>query len=69
MDDLEDPRRVFGEDIDKSYQKEAVEDIIRYRHEFGDQLFIDRLLKALGINNGEESSNSARVAYANNRYH
>ena len=52
MEDFDDPKRVFGADIDKNYQKETVDDIIRHRQEFGDQLFIDRLLTALGIDNG-----------------
>ena len=53
MDEFENLKQVFGADVDKTYHKETVEEIIRYRHELGDQLFIDRLLTALGIENGE----------------
>lgn len=53
MDDYEDPKRIFGADIDKNYHKETVDEIVRHRQEFGDQLFIDRLLTALGVENGE----------------
>lgn len=53
MDDYEDPKDVFGGDLDRSYHKETVDEIIRHRKEFGDQLFIDRLLTTLGVDNGE----------------
>lgn len=54
MEDYEDPKDVFGGDFDKTtHHKETVDEIIRHRQEFGDQLFIDRLLTTLGVENGE----------------
>lgn len=52
-DTYKDPIDVFGVEIDKPYRKETVDEIVRYRQEFGDQLFIDRLLTTLGVENGE----------------
>lgn len=53
MDHYEDPEYIFGKDIDKPYHKETIDEIIRHRKEFGDQLFIDRLLTTLGVDKGE----------------
>lgn len=53
MEDYEDFDLVFGADNDKSYPKHTSDEIIRHRQELGGQLFIDRLLTALGINDGE----------------
>ena len=53
MDDYEDPKDVFGGDLDRTYHKGTVDEIIRHRAEFGDQLFIDRLLTTLGVDNGK----------------
>lgn len=53
MDDYEDPKDVFGGDLDKIYHNETADEIIRHRKVFGDQLFIDRLLTTLGVDNGE----------------
>lgn len=64
MDDFEDCGLVFGSDIDKPYQKEAIDEIIHHRQELEDQLFIDRLLRALGIDDGEVFKESRYFAYA-----
>ncbi len=71
MDDFEDCALVFGADIDKPYQKEVLDEIIRHRQDLEDQLFIDRLLGALGIDDGEaftESRYIGLVLYVNSSF-
>jgi hypothetical protein len=53
MEDYEDFDLVFGSDNEKHYPKATSDEIVRHRQELGGQLFIDRLLTALGINDGE----------------
>ena len=53
MAECEDLEYIFGPDVDKNYHRETVDEIIRHRQEFGDQLFIDRLLITLGVDNGK----------------
>ena len=52
MDDFDDFENVFGSSSTIAYEKSAAEDIVQRRHSLEDELFIDRLLKALGIQNG-----------------
>ena len=51
MDDFDDFEVLFGKNRNVSYEK-YVADNIKKRRSALDELFIDRLLKALGVQNG-----------------
>lgn len=52
MDDFEDFEYIFGSNPNLAYDEETRRKIIQNRRIFDNELFIDRLLKALGINKG-----------------
>ena len=52
MDDFDDFEAVFGKSSNIAYEKSAVGDIKQRRGSLENDLFIDRLLKALGIHKG-----------------
>ena len=52
MDDFDDFEIVFGNSSTIAYEKSTAGDIEQRRHSLEDELFIDRLLKALGVQNG-----------------
>ena len=47
--DLADYEAIFGEGPGIAYEQEIIDQIIRNRRTLEDELFVDRLLKALGI--------------------
>ena len=47
--DLADYEAIFGEGPGAAYEPEIIDQIIRNRRTLEDELFVDRLLKALGI--------------------
>ena len=52
MDDFDDFEAVFGKSSNIAYEKSAAGDIKKRRQSLENELFIDRLLKALGIQKG-----------------
>ena len=56
MDDLDDFEVVFGNNSNIAYEKSAADAIKKKRHSLENELFIDRLLKALGIREGKKRS-------------
>ena len=52
MDDFDDFEVVFGNSSNIAYEKILSVDIKKRRHTLENELFIDRLLKALGIQDG-----------------
>ena len=54
MDDLDDFEAVFGNNTNIAYEKSAVDAIKKKRQSLENELFIDRLLKALGIREGKK---------------
>ena len=52
MDDFDDFEVVFGKSSNIAYEKSAAWDIKQRRGSLENDLFIDRLLKALGIQKG-----------------
>ena len=54
MDDLDDFEAVFGSNSNIAYEKSAADAIKKKRHSLENELFIDRLLKALGIREGKK---------------
>ena len=54
MDDLDDFEAVFGDNSNIAYEKSAADAIKKKRHSLENELFIDRLLKALGIREGKK---------------
>lgn len=52
MDDFDDFEVVFGNNSNLAYEKSAVNDIEQRRRSLENELFIDRLLKALGVQKG-----------------
>ena len=53
MDDLDDFEAVFGNNSNIAYEKSAADAIRKKRQSLENELFIDRLLKALGIREGK----------------
>ena len=47
--DLADYEAVFGEGPGTAYEQQIIDQIVRNRKALEDELFVDRLLKALGI--------------------
>lgn len=52
MDDFDNFEAVFGNSSNIAYEKHAASDIKKRRSSLENELFIDRLLKALGVQNG-----------------
>lgn len=52
MVDFEQFEQVFGSKIDNTYHQQTIDDICRNRQALENELFIDRLLKTLGIDKG-----------------
>lgn len=52
MDDFDDFEVVFGNSPNIAYEKSVAGDIKQRRRSLENELFIDRLLKALGVQNG-----------------
>lgn len=52
MDDFDDFEVVFGSSPNAAYEKETQDQISRNRQLLENELFVDRLLKALGIPKG-----------------
>ena len=52
MDDFDDFEVVFGSNSNIAYEKIVSVDIQERRHSLENELFIDRLLKALGVQDG-----------------
>lgn len=52
MDDFDDFEVVFGNNSNIAYEKHAAGDIKQRRSSLENELFIDRLLKALGVQKG-----------------
>lgn len=52
MDDFDDFEVVFGNSSNIAYEKSVAGDIKQRRRSFENELFIDRLLKALGVQDG-----------------
>lgn len=53
MDDFDQFEAVFGFKSDVAYNQQTIDDIIRHRRKLDNALFVDRLLKALGIDKRE----------------
>lgn len=58
--DLTDYEAVFGEGPGTAYEQQIIDQIIRNRRILEDELFVDRLLKALGV---KKRGLTARVSY------
>ena len=58
MDDFDDFEFVFGNSPNIAYEKSAVIDVKMRRDSLDNELFIDRLLKALGIQKGTSYTSS-----------
>lgn len=56
MDDLADFEYVFGSNPNLAYDEEIRRKILQNRRILDNELFIDRLLKALGITKGRPSN-------------
>ena len=54
MDDLDDFEAVFGSNSNIAYEKSAADAIKKKRHSLENELFIDRLLEALGVQEGKK---------------
>lgn len=54
MDHCQKFENVFGIQNDTDYPEHIVDDIVRNRRKLEDNLFVDRLLKALGVEDGEK---------------
>lgn len=52
MDDFDDFEVVFGNNSNIAYEKAVANDITERRRSLENELFIDRLLKALGVQEG-----------------
>ena len=52
MEDLGDFDVILGPDPNLTYNAKAIEDIHRHRRSLENELFFDRLLKAVGIDQG-----------------
>ncbi len=52
MDDFDDFEVVFGKNSNIAYEKSAITETKQRRRSLENELFIDRLLKALGIQDG-----------------
>ena len=52
MDDFDDFEVVFGNSSNIAYEKSVAADIKQRRRSLENELFIDRLLKALGVQDG-----------------
>lgn len=52
MDDSDDFEVVFGNNSNIAYEKPVADDIKQRRRSLENELFIDRLLKALGVQKG-----------------
>ena len=61
MDEYDDFEVVFGSNPNIAYEKSAVGDIEQRRRTLEGELFIDRLLKALGIQKGVFPLHEQRV--------
>ena len=59
--DLTDYEAVFGEGPGTAYEQQTIDQIVRNRRTLEDELFVDRLLKALGI---KKRGLIARVSHA-----
>lgn len=55
MEDFDQFEAVFGFTSDVAYNQQTIDDIIRNRRALENVLFIDRLLRALGIEKSEYS--------------
>ncbi|KAL9027241.1 MAG: hypothetical protein Q9196_004205, partial [Gyalolechia fulgens] len=56
MDNFESFDDLFDFDPDYAYSEQIINQIIRYRRAMEDELFIDRLLKTLGIEQGQSTT-------------
>lgn len=52
MIDFQQFEDVFGSKSDTSYHQQSIDDIVRNRQRLDNELFVDRLLKTLGIDKG-----------------
>lgn len=52
MDDFDEFEAVFGNNSNIAYEKPAADEIRQRRRSLEGELFIDRLLKALGVQKG-----------------
>lgn len=53
MEDLDDFETVFGDNVNLAYDEETRRKILHYRQSLENELFIDRLLEALGVIDGK----------------
>lgn len=53
MEDFEQFEQVFGSKADIDYRQQIIDEICHHRQLLENELFIDRLLKTLGIDKGE----------------
>lgn len=52
MEDPEEFYAVFGSEPNLAYQEQTVHEILKHRRSLDNELFFDRLLKAVGIDQG-----------------
>lgn len=52
MDDPEEFHAVFGTESNLAYQEQTVHEILKHRRSLENELFFDRLLRAVGIDQG-----------------
>jgi len=58
MADVENFKSVFGSNASAGYDQHTITQIARNRRSLENELFIDRLLKALGVNNRKWSTST-----------
>jgi hypothetical protein len=52
MEDPEEFYAVFGSEPNLAYQEQTVHEVLKHRRSLENELFFDRLLKAVGIDQG-----------------
>ena len=60
MDGLDDFHSVFGAEPNLAYHGQTIHEIHKHRHSLGNELFFDRLLRAIGIDKGTSSTERMR---------
>ena len=59
MEDFDQFKAVFGSRPDITYDQQTIDHVLRNRRLLENELFIDRLLKALGVEKGKSGLNPA----------
>ncbi len=66
MEDPEEFYAVFGSEPNLAYQEQIVHEILKHRRSLDNELFFDRLLKAVGIDQGMQDLRYLRLCAAVN---